>query len=154
VRGLLERVGKYLTDGAVVTLATPALPGRTGGAAAELFRQSALFGVGSDLIVRNQPPLRVHKLRFTPASPRVASTLAPVYRPSSVPITRGMHLDSNGVVAAGIALGLAAVARVARPKSKLWLLPALAAAPVAAFFRPTRPRWSPRPTAGCCRSSG
>jgi phosphatidylserine decarboxylase len=135
VRGLLERVGKYLTDGAVVTLATPAVPGRTGGAAAELFRQSALFGVGSDLIVRNQPPLRVHKLRFTAASPRVASTLSPVYRPSSVPVTRGMHLDSNGVVAAGIALGLAAVARVARPKSKLWLLPALAAAPVAAFFR-------------------
>ncbi|MEV6844738.1 phosphatidylserine decarboxylase [Actinoplanes sp. NPDC051411] len=135
VRGLLERVGKYLTDGAVVTLATPALPGRTGGAAAELFRQSALFGVGSDLVVRNQPPLRVHKLRFTAASPRVAATLSPAYRPSSVPITRGMHLDSNGVVAAGIALGLAAVARVARPKSKLWLLPALAAAPVAAFFR-------------------
>ncbi|MFI6075907.1 phosphatidylserine decarboxylase [Actinoplanes sp. NPDC051343] len=135
VRGLLDRVGKYLTDGAVVTLATPALPGRTGGAAAELFRQSALFGVGSDLVVRNQPPLRVHKLRFTPASPQVASTLSPVYRPSSVPVTRGMHLDSNGVAAAGIALGLAAVARIARPKSKLWLLPALAAAPVAAFFR-------------------
>src|SRR5882724_7962727 len=34
-RTLLDRVGKYLTDGAVVTLATPALPGRTGGAAAE-----------------------------------------------------------------------------------------------------------------------
>jgi phosphatidylserine decarboxylase len=135
VRGLLDRVGKYLTDGAVVTLATPALPGRTGGAAAELFRQSALFGVGSDLVVRNQPPLRVHKLRFTAASPQVASTLSPVYRPSSVPVTRGMHLDSNGVAAAGIALGLAAVARIARPKSKLWLLPALAAAPVAAFFR-------------------
>jgi phosphatidylserine decarboxylase len=135
VRTLLDRVGKYLTDGAVVTVATPALPGRTGGAAAELFRQTALFGVGSDLVVRNQPPLRVHRLRFTAGSPRVASTLAPVYRPSSVPITRGMHLDSNGVAAAGIALGLAAVARVARPKSKLWLLPALAAAPVAAFFR-------------------
>jgi phosphatidylserine decarboxylase len=135
VRGLLDRVGKYLTDGAVVTLATPALPGRTGGAAAELFRQSALFGVGSDLVVRNQPPLRVHKLRFTAASPQVAATLSPVYRPSSVPVTRGMHLDSNGVAAAGIALGLAAVARIARPKSKLWLLPALAAVPIAAFFR-------------------
>jgi phosphatidylserine decarboxylase len=135
VRGLLDRVGKYLTDGAVVTLATPALPGRTGGAAAELFRQSALFGVGSDLIVRNQPPLRVHKLRFTAGSPQVASTLSPAYRPSSVPVTRSMHLDSNGVAAAGIALGLAAVARIARPKSKLWLLPALAAGPVAAFFR-------------------
>jgi phosphatidylserine decarboxylase len=135
VRALLDRVGKYLTDGAVVTLATPAVPGRTGGAAAELFRQSALFGVGSDLVVRNQPPLRVHKLRFTAASPQVAASLAPAYRPSSVPVTRGMHLDSNGVAAAGIALGLAAVARLARPSSKLWLVPALAAAPVAAFFR-------------------
>ncbi|WP_433300765.1 phosphatidylserine decarboxylase [Actinoplanes sp. CA-030573] len=135
VRALLDRLGKYLTDGAVVTLATPAVPGRTGGAAAELFRQGALFGVGSDLVVRNSPPLRVHKLRFTAADPKVASTLAPAYRPSSVPVTRGMHIDSNGVAAAGIALGLAALARSARPKSKLWLLPALAAAPVAAFFR-------------------
>jgi phosphatidylserine decarboxylase len=135
VRALLERAGKYLTDGAVLSLATPAVPGRTGGAAAELFRQSALFGVGSDLIVRNQPPLRVHKLRLTAGSPAVAATLAPAYRPSSVPVTRSMHLDSNGVAAAGIALGLAAIARVTRPASKLWLLPALAAAPVAAFFR-------------------
>nr|WP_040432788.1 phosphatidylserine decarboxylase [Actinoplanes globisporus] len=135
VRALLDRVGKYLNDGAVVTLATPALPGRTGGAAAELFRQSALFGVGSDLVMRNSPPLRVHKLRFTAANPAVAATLAPAYRPSSVPVTRTMHIDSNGVAAAGIALGLAALARISRPKSKLWLLPALAAGPVAAFFR-------------------
>ncbi|HEX5202153.1 phosphatidylserine decarboxylase [Paractinoplanes rhizophilus] len=135
VRALLDALGKYLNEGAVVTLATPAVPGRTGGAAAELFRQGALFGVGSDLVVRNSPPLRVHKLRFTAADPRVAATLAPAYRPSSVPVTRTMHIDSNGVAAAGIALGLAALARSARPKSKLWLIPALAAAPVAAFFR-------------------
>jgi phosphatidylserine decarboxylase len=86
-------------------------------------------------VVRNSPPLRVHKLRFTPADAAVAATLAPAYRPSSVPVTRGMHIDSNGVAAAGIALGLAALARTARPQSKLWLIPALAAAPVAAFFR-------------------
>jgi phosphatidylserine decarboxylase len=135
VRTLLDRLGKYLNEGAVVSLATPAVPGRTGGAAAELFRQSGLFGVGSDLVVRNPPPLRVHKLRFSPADPRVAATLAPAYRPSSVPVTRGMHIDSNGVAAAGIALGLAALARTARPSSRLWLLPALAAGPVAAFFR-------------------
>ncbi|HEY0002081.1 MAG TPA: phosphatidylserine decarboxylase [Actinoplanes sp.] len=134
-RAILDRLGKYFSDGAVVTVATPALPGRTGGAAAELFRQSALFGVGSDLVVRNQPPLRVHKLRFTPAAPSVAGTLAPAFRPSSVPLTRSMHIDSNGVAAAGIALGVAALARTIRPKSRLWLLPALLAAPVAAFFR-------------------
>ncbi|MFG1607302.1 phosphatidylserine decarboxylase [Actinoplanes sp. NPDC049265] len=134
-RAQLDGLGKYLTDGAVVTVATPAVPGQTGGAAAELFRQSALFGVGSDLVVRNNPPVRVHKLRFTEPSTATAATLAPAYRPSSVPVTRTMHIDSNGVVAAGIALGLAAVARAARPQSRLWLLPALAAAPVAAFFR-------------------
>jgi len=143
---LLDGLSKYLTDGAVVSVATPATPGRTGGAAAELFRQSALFGVGSDLVVRNQPPLRVHRLRFSPADTAKAATLAPAYRPSSVPVTRSMHIDSNGVAAAGIALGVAALARSARPKSKLWLLPALLAGPVAAFFRdperevPTDPR--------------
>ncbi|MFI5492651.1 phosphatidylserine decarboxylase [Actinoplanes sp. NPDC051859] len=134
-RAVLDGLSKHLTDGAVVSVATPAAPGRTSGAAAELFRQSALFGVGSDLVLRNQPPLRIHKLRFTPADTAKAATLAPAYRPSSVPVTRTMHLDSNGVAAAGIALGLAALARRSRPKSKLWLLPALAAAPVAAFFR-------------------
>ncbi|WP_122976304.1 phosphatidylserine decarboxylase [Actinoplanes teichomyceticus] len=134
-RGLIDELTKHLNDGAVLTVATPAGPGRTAGAAAELFRQGSLFGVGSDLVVRNQPPLRVHKLRFTPAQVATAATLAPAYRPSSVPLTRTMHIDSNGVAAAGIALGLAALARRARPKSKLWLLPAVAAAPVAAFFR-------------------
>ncbi|MDI6098472.1 phosphatidylserine decarboxylase [Actinoplanes sp. NEAU-A12] len=134
-RTLIDRLGKYLADGAVLSVAVPAGPGRTQGAAAELFRQGALFGVGSDLVVRNQPPLRVHKLRFSPAEVSTAAALAPAYRPSSVPLTRTMHIDSNGVAAAGIALGLAALARRTRPKSKLWLLPALAAAPVAAFFR-------------------
>ncbi|GLW31360.1 phosphatidylserine decarboxylase [Actinoplanes regularis] len=134
-RGLLDKLAKYLNEGAVLTVATPAGPGRTAGAAAELFRQGSLFGVGSDLVLRNQPPLRVHKLRFTQADVAAASTLAPAFRTSSVPLTRTMHIDSNGVAAAGIALGLAALARRARPKSKLWLLPALAAVPVAAFFR-------------------
>src|SRR3954468_14797164 len=135
VRALLEALSKYLTDGAVLSVATPAVPGRTGGAAAELFRQSALFGVGTDLVLRNQSPVRIHKLRFSSADPAVAGTLAPAYRPSSVPLTRTMHVDSNGVAAAGIALGLAALSRASRPQSRLWLLPALAAVPVAAFFR-------------------
>ena len=135
VRAVLDSVSKHLTDGAVVSVATPAVPGRTGGAAAELFRQSALFGVGSDLVARNQPPVRIHKLRFSPADTSVAATLAPAYRPSSVPVTRSMHIDSNGVAAAAIALGLAALARSSRPHSKLWLIPALAAAPIATFFR-------------------
>jgi phosphatidylserine decarboxylase len=46
-----------------------------------------------------------------------------------------MHIDSNGVVAAGLFAGAAALLRMARPSSKLWLVPAVAALPVAAFFR-------------------
>jgi phosphatidylserine decarboxylase len=134
-RALVNGLAKYLTDGGVLTVAVPALPGRTPGAVTELERQGALYGVGTDLVLRNRPPVRVHRLRYTPVDAAVASRLAPAYRPSSVPLTRGMHIDSNGVAAAGITLGLAALARVARPKSKLWLLPAIAAAPVAAFFR-------------------
>jgi phosphatidylserine decarboxylase len=130
-RATLEGLTKYLVEGGVLAVAT----GLTGGAAAELDRQAALFGVGSDLVVRNNPPLRVHRLRFTTAETALAGHVAPAYRPSSVPLTRTMHIDSNGVAAAGIALGLAALTRVARPKSRLWLVPALAAAPVAAFFR-------------------
>ncbi|MFF5174827.1 phosphatidylserine decarboxylase [Micromonospora sp. NPDC000089] len=132
-RTVVDGLAKYLTDGAVLSVAAPVF--RTAGAAAELDRQGVLHGVGNDLVLRNSPPVRVHHLRYTPADPALAARLAPAHRPSSVPLTRGMHLDSNGVAAAGITLGLAALARVARPKSKLWLLPALAAAPVAAFFR-------------------
>ncbi|MDI5940646.1 phosphatidylserine decarboxylase, partial [Micromonospora sp. DH15] len=130
-----DGLAKYLADGAVLAVAVPATPARTAGAAAELERQAALHGAGSDLVLRNSPPVRVHRLRFTPADAAVAARLAPAHRPSSVPLTRGMHIDSNGVAAAGITLGLAALTRVARPKSKLWLVPALAAVPVAAFFR-------------------
>jgi phosphatidylserine decarboxylase len=46
-----------------------------------------------------------------------------------------MHIDSNGLAAAGIAGGLAALARASRPASKMWLVPALGAIGVAAFFR-------------------
>lgn len=134
-RATLDGLGKHLDNGATVSVATPAITRCTGGASGELDRQAALYGVGSDLLLRNNPPLRVQRLRFSPANAAAAVGMAPAYRPSSVPLTRTMHIDSNGVVAAGIALGLAAVARAARPNSKLWLLPALAAAPVAAFFR-------------------
>ncbi|ROT34247.1 phosphatidylserine decarboxylase [Micromonospora sp. HM5-17] len=134
-RTTVDGLAKYLTDGGVLSVAASALPGQAPGAAGELERQSALFGVGTDLVLVNRPPVRVHRLRFTPADVRVAARLTPAYRTSSVPLTRAMHIDSNGVAAAGIALGIAAVAKIARPKSRLWLLPALAAAPVAAFFR-------------------
>jgi phosphatidylserine decarboxylase len=142
-RALLGEVHRYLSEGGVLVAAAVAVPGLSD-AAAELDRQDALFGVGADVVLRNNPPVRVHRLRYTPADPALAEQLAPAYRPSSVPVTRRMHIDSNGVAAAGIALGLAALARRggrgrrggrAQRGSKLWVVPALAALPVAAFFR-------------------
>lgn len=135
VRAEIENLTKWLAPGGVLSVAVVAVPGLDGGAAAELAVLALQHGVGSDLVLRNVPPLRVHRLRFSPADTATAARLAPAYRPSSVPLTRTMHIDSNGVAAAGIALGLAALVRAARPASRLWLLPALAAAPVAAFFR-------------------
>jgi phosphatidylserine decarboxylase len=134
-RSQIDGLSKYLTDGGVLSLAVPAAPGATAGAAVEVDRLGALFGVAVDLVLRNRPPLRIYRLRFTAADPGVAARLAPAHRPSSVPLTRTMHIDSNGVAAAAIAAGLAAATRAARRGSRLWLLPAMAALPVAAFFR-------------------
>ena len=134
-RQLLDEVGKHLAEGAVLTVATIAAPWLTDGASAELTRQSSFYGVGTDLVVRNRPPLRIHRLRYSAAPTALADRLRPALRPSSVPLTRSMNIDSNGVVAAGIALGLTATAKITRPNSKLWMLPALLAGPVAAFFR-------------------
>jgi phosphatidylserine decarboxylase len=131
----VESLTKLVEDGGVLVLAVVALPGIAEGASDELDRRSAQFGVGTDLVLLNTPPVRVHKLRFTEADASVAARLAPAYRTSSVPLTGTMHIDSSGVAAAGLALGAAALLRTVRPKSKAWLLPALAAAPVAAFFR-------------------
>ncbi len=133
-RALLDGLAKQLNPGGVLSVLVAATS-RPIGAADEVERQAALYGVGSDLVLRNVPPVRVHRLRYTTVDPAVADRLSPAHRPSSVRLTRGMHIDSNGVAAAGIALGLAALTKAARPKSKLWLVPALAAAPVAAFFR-------------------
>lgn len=130
----VAELAKFVKPGGVLVVAVPAttLPS---GAADEIERQAALHGVGADLVLRNVPPLRIHRLRFTAAIPATARRLSPGYRSSSVPLTRSMNIDSNGVAAAGIAIGLAALAKATRPKSRLWLVPALAAAPVAAFFR-------------------
>jgi phosphatidylserine decarboxylase len=135
-RSYLEEIGKHLAMGGVLSVAVLTGPGLASGAGEELRRQAAICGVGTDLVLRNAPPVRVHRLRYTPAETATATRLAPARRPSSVPLTRGMNIDSNGVAAAGIALGLAAATRLVRGrKSRLWLLPALAAVPVAAFFR-------------------
>jgi phosphatidylserine decarboxylase len=132
-RGYLDEVGKHLAEGAVLSVAVPAA---LDGAAQELGRQADFCGVGSDLVLRNLPPLRVHRLRFTPPQTASAGRLLPARRPSSVPLAGRMHIDSNGVAAAGIAVGLAAGMLLRnRRRRRLWLVPALAAVPVAAFFR-------------------
>ena len=135
VKSELEALAKHLLPGGVVSIPVAAAGFLAGGAGDELARQSTLYGVGSDLVVRNVPPVRVHRLRFTPAEPALAERLAPLARTSSVNLLGGMHIDSNGVAAAAICLGTAYIARRTAPRSKFWLLPALAAAPIAAFFR-------------------
>jgi phosphatidylserine decarboxylase len=134
-RTRLDELAKLLNPGGVVAVPAMAVPGQPDDAAAELSRQAVLFGVGSDLVLRTWPPLRVHRLRFTAGDVDTAEALRPAHRPSSVAVTHSMHIDSNGVAAAGLALGLAALTKIARRRSRWWLVPALAAAPIAAFFR-------------------
>jgi phosphatidylserine decarboxylase len=152
-RASLETLTKLVRPGGVLSVVVPVtiVPS---GATDEIERQSALHGVGSDLVLRNIPPVRVHRLRHSAADHTVAGWLGPAERPSSVRLTRGMHIDSNGVAAAGIALGLAAVLKATRPKSKVWLVPALAAAPVAAFFRDPQREVPDDPAAVVAASDG
>jgi len=135
VRGHIDALAKQLTEGGVISVAVAAAPFLSGGAGGELERQSALHGVGTDLVLRNAPPLRVHRLRFTPASAALAERLLPLERTSSVALTPDLHIDSNGVAAAAICVGISALARRVTRRRAVWLLPALAAPAVAAFFR-------------------
>lgn len=137
-KGEIDALAKLLNPGGTLSVAAPAAAFLAAGATEELERQAAVHGVGSDLVLRNVPPLRVHRLRFSTADPALADRLAPLERTSSVRVAPDLHLDSNGVAAAAICLGAAVLARRSRPRSRLWLLPLLGAAPVAAFFRDPR----------------
>jgi phosphatidylserine decarboxylase len=134
-RATLDALAKRLVTGGAVVCPVVAVPGVAPGAAAELTRQAALYGAGTDLVLRNLPPVRVHRLRWTPAGVGSAGRLGPADRTSSVPLTPSWHIDSNGVAAGALLLGTAVLTRLSRPRSRLWLLPAAAALPVAAFFR-------------------
>jgi phosphatidylserine decarboxylase len=138
----------------MLVVAAVALPGLSGGATDELDRIAARQGVGSDLVLRNTPPVRIHRLRFSEADVALADKLGPAYRPSSVPLFGSMNIDSNGVAAAGVCLGAAALLRLIRPKSQAWVVPALAAAPVAAFFRDPEREIPADPTAVVAASDG
>lgn len=134
-RQQLDELAKVLAPGGVVAAAVVAVPGVATASAAELERQAALYGVGVDLVLRNLPPVRVYRLCWSQGDLAHARGLRPLPRPSSVPLTRTMRIDSNGVAAAAVAVGAAALTKVSRPRSRWWMLPAAAALPVAAFFR-------------------
>jgi phosphatidylserine decarboxylase len=135
VKDQLDALAKHVAPGGVVSAAVIAAGFLAGGAGAELDRQTTLHGVGCDLVVRNVPPVRVHRLRFTAGDPALAERVAPLRRTSSVALTGEMHIDGNGVAAAAIFAGAGLALRRLAPRSKFWLLPMLAAPAVAAFFR-------------------
>lgn len=150
----LDRYRSLLRADAVLSVATGASPAAGGGAAQALQEQADAYGVRSDLVVRNRPPLRVHHLRFSPADPALAERLDPAYSPSHVAVTRRMGIDSNGVAAAGIVGGLALFTKLVRPRSKAWLVPAALTLPVAAFFRDPRRITPTDPNAVVAASDG
>lgn len=124
---VISALHETVAPGGALCLASLASPGR---------RLPELPGeVATDLVLWNRPPVRVHRLRRSPVDVDTAERVDPAFRPSSVPLAGQWRIDSNGVAAAGIFLGTAAVLKRLRPKSRLWLVPALAALPVAAFFR-------------------
>ncbi|WP_117215876.1 phosphatidylserine decarboxylase [Allorhizocola rhizosphaerae] len=153
-RSTVDQLSKLVAEGGLLVVAAVALPGLSEGATEALDRLAARQGVGSDLVLRNMPPVRVHRLRFTEADPAVAASLMPAFRPSSVPLAGSMNIDSNGVAAAGIMLGAAAVLRLVRPRSKAWLVPLVGALPVAAFFRDPEREIPADPTAVVAASDG
>src|SRR5690606_31782137 len=91
-RGQVDTLAKQLAEGGVISVAVSAAPFLAGGAGTELDRQSALYGVGADLVLRNVPPVRVHRLRFTPATADLAERLGPLERTSSVKLTSDLHI--------------------------------------------------------------
>lgn len=153
-RNTVDQLSKVVATGGMLVIAAVALPGLSGGATDELDRIAARQGVGSDLVLRNTPPVRIHRLRFSEAEVTLADKLSPAYRPSSVPLFGSMNIDSNGVAAAGICLGAAAAIRLIRPKSRAWVIAALAAAPVGAFFRDPEREIPADPTAVVAASDG
>jgi phosphatidylserine decarboxylase len=130
---VVDEYRPMIAPGGVLSLATPLGPPQ-----AVARHAIAQHAIRTETVLRSPRALRVYHLAFAPAPAHLAEGLAPAYSPSSVPLTRGMSLDSNGVAAAAILGGAAYLARRRRPDSTLWLLPALTAPVAAAFFRDPR----------------
>ena len=75
-RDRIAELVKLVSPGGMLCVVVPAttLPS---GAVDEVERQAAAHGVGTDLVLRNIPPVRVHRLRYTPADPAPAGRLGP-----------------------------------------------------------------------------
>ncbi|GAA3385513.1 phosphatidylserine decarboxylase [Cryptosporangium minutisporangium] len=129
---VVDRVRPLLAADGVLTVATDATAGDP------LTGVVADHAVRTDRVFRSFPPLRVHQLRFNPATPHLAARLDPAAVPSHVAVTKRMGIDSNGVAFGGLFAGVALLTKVVRPRSKAWLVPAALSVPVAAFFRDPR----------------
>ncbi len=68
---------------------------------------------------------------------RLSGTVAGLLtgRKTRVQLTTDMGLDANGVVAGALLTGTALLTKAVLPRSRAWLLPAVAVLPVTAFFR-------------------
>src|SRR5437773_1274591 len=64
VRAETDRLAKMVRSGGVLSVAVPASTILASDAAAELNRLQAMHGIGRDLVLRNTPPVRVHRLRY------------------------------------------------------------------------------------------
>ena len=157
-----RRSAKHLNPGGVVSVAVPAAPFLAGGAGEELDRQAVLYGVGSDLVLRNAPPVRVHRLRYTPADAAAGRTARPAGAgTSSVRADprhahrlqrrrrRGYRLGAAALAPAGPA-GVAALAAAGAGRRCRW--PPSSATPSATCRTTRRPSWRPA-TARCSASS-
>jgi phosphatidylserine decarboxylase len=139
---VVDHYRKLLVPSGVLSVLTLLRPGARVALNRDAMNEVASLSDGTvvraDDVLRNSNPIRVHHLRFTPAEVQTAEFLGEAYSPSSVPITRGMSIASDGIVAAAVAGGVTLLTRRLFPNSKLWLVPAIAAMPVAAFFRDPR----------------
>lgn len=129
---VVDRVRPLLAADGVLSIATDATAGDP---LAGLVEDHA---VRTERVFRSVPPLRVHHLRFAPATPYLAERLGPARSSSHVAVTKRMGLDSNGVAFGSLVAGAALLTKVLKPRSHAWVTPALLALPVAAFFRDPR----------------